>query len=291
MLLIQHIEPYSVFKLDPAGPVPSIPSQSDQSGSSLWTIARTHDELSLVCATSFVPEMGVFTREDDWCAFRVAGTMDFSLTGIIAQISDPIARAGIGIFVVSTFDTDYILIKENNVRASIEAWRRHGIDVVKPLIHTTRLLLVNLAPEFADLINGNRDNKVWVSDYPTDGDVLIARLQQEVTDLPRDDLPSIFQVRLRSTGEAIGGIGFKAHHCEGNLDGVEIGYSIANSQQGRGFATEAIAGVIQLAQQRGFRNLLAETDVGNIASQKALQANGFNEFQQSEQGIWWRISL
>lgn len=286
MLLIRHIEPISVIKLDPDGPIPSIPHSSD-----LWTIARTRDELSLVCATKSTPLAGVLSHEDGWCAFRVAGTMEFTLTGIIARISDPIARAGLGIFVVSTFDTDYILIKDHDARAAIEAWRGHGIDVTDPLVETARLLLVDLDEEVRQIANKSRDNRVWVEDYPTEGDVLIARLALEVTESLQENPPSKFQIRLRSTGEAIGGIGFKADHNSDDLIGTEIGYGIAQSQQGKGFGTEAVAGIIKLAHQRGIISLLAETDPDNFASQKVLLNNGFSELTKSEQGIWWTRSL
>ena len=286
MLLIRHIEPISVIKLDPDGPIPSIPHSSD-----LWTVARTRDELSLVCATKSAPLAGVLSHENGWCAFRVAGTMEFTLTGIVARISDPIARAELGIFVVSTFDTDYILIKDHDARAAIEAWRGHGIDVTEPLVETARLILVDLGEEVNQIANNNRDNKYWVADYPTEGDVLIARLELEVTEPSLGSSPSKFQIRLRSTGDAIGGIGFKADHDSDHLMGTEIGYGIAQSQQGKGFGAEAVAGIIELAHQRGITTLLAETDPDNFASQKVLLNNGFSELTKSEQGIWWTRSL
>lgn len=286
MLLIRQIEHYSVIKLDSNGPFPAIPSDCE-----LWTISRTHDELSLVCGTNTAPASGVISREDDWCAFRIAGTMEFSLTGVVARISGPIARAGIGIFVTSTFDTDYILIKEHEVRSAINAWKADHIDVTEPACQTDRLILTDLRAEMDDIAGDNRANKTWALDYPTDGDVLIARLQQQAGIESQGSAPSTFQVRLRSTGEAIGGIGFKAIHNSAELVGTEIGYSIAASHQGHGFATEAISGLIQLAYQRELKTLVAETEPQNVPSIGALQRNGFTEVFQSESGIWWKLSL
>lgn len=286
MLLIRQIEPYSVIKLDPNGPLPPIPNDSD-----LWSITRTHDELSLVCSSAFATELGVIAQEDGWCAFRVAGTMEFSLTGVVARISDSIVRAGIGIFITSTFDTDYILIKEHDVRSAISAWKADHIDVTEPIIQTSRLILVDLAAEIDDVASSNREDKTWAIDYPTGGDVLIARLEQQAGNRPIHGAPSLFQVRLRSSGEAIGGIGFKATHDSPDLVGTEIGYSIAESHQGRGFATEAISGLIPLAHQRGMKKLLAETEPHNAPSIRALQKNGFTELRRTESGIWWGFSL
>ena len=87
--------------------------------------ARTDQELSVVCPSAAVPE-GILAREDGWRAMRITGTLDFSLIGILAGISEVLARAGVGIFVVSTFDTDYILVKESQLSAAQTALIRAG---------------------------------------------------------------------------------------------------------------------------------------------------------------------
>ena len=73
-------------------------------------LAKTDDELSVVCRTESVPD-NTINREDGWTAFRVAGNLEFSLVGILADISCCLADAGIPIFAVSTYNTDYILVK------------------------------------------------------------------------------------------------------------------------------------------------------------------------------------
>ena len=73
-------------------------------------IGRTDEEYSLVCPTAVVPEHTV-AREDGWRCFRIRGVLDFSLIGILAKISAILAENRIGIFVVSTFNTDYVLVK------------------------------------------------------------------------------------------------------------------------------------------------------------------------------------
>ena len=74
-------------------------------------IAQTADELSLVCLTTSVPDNAT-SREDGWRGFYIEGIIDFALTGILSGILSPLAEGGIGIFAVSTFNTDYIFIKE-----------------------------------------------------------------------------------------------------------------------------------------------------------------------------------
>ena len=74
-------------------------------------LSRTDEEISLVCPTGRVPA-NTLVREDGWRAFRVQGVLDFSLIGILAQISGILAEGKISLFAVSTYNTDYILIKE-----------------------------------------------------------------------------------------------------------------------------------------------------------------------------------
>lgn len=88
----------------------------DTSGK-FFFIGRTEDELSLVCPTEVVPT-NTIEREDGWKGFVIQGMLDFSLIGILSKISAVLANAGIGIFVISTYNTDYILVSaENYVKA------------------------------------------------------------------------------------------------------------------------------------------------------------------------------
>ena len=91
--------------------------------------ANTGEEISLVCRTEDAPPV-TLAREDGWRAFRVAGTLDFSLTGILAGLSGILAEQGVGIFAVSTYDTDYILVKEEKLARAAEALAGAGHTVV-----------------------------------------------------------------------------------------------------------------------------------------------------------------
>ena len=84
----------------------------------------THEEQSLVCPTAMVPAH-TLAREDGWRGFYVdEGTLDFNLIGILAEISGILARAKVGIFVVSTFNTDYIFVKQLEI--AIQALSEEG---------------------------------------------------------------------------------------------------------------------------------------------------------------------
>ena len=92
-------------------------------------LSRTDEEVSLVCRTEETPP-DTRAREDGWKAFRIRGTLDFSLTGILSKLSAVLAENGIGIFAVSTYDTDYILVKRENFQKALEALSRAGYGIV-----------------------------------------------------------------------------------------------------------------------------------------------------------------
>lgn len=91
--------------------------------------AHTDDEKSLVCPTRSVPE-NTIAREDGWRVFRIQGVLDFSLIGIIAEISALFADNGIGIFVISTYNTDYIFVKKENISKAASLLAENGYEIV-----------------------------------------------------------------------------------------------------------------------------------------------------------------
>jgi len=91
-------------------------------------IARTDHEISLVCPAERVPAHTA-AREDGWRAFRIEGVLDFSLTGILAGIAAALAVERIPIFAISTFNTDYVLVKKKELSRALEALRMNGYDI------------------------------------------------------------------------------------------------------------------------------------------------------------------
>ena len=94
------------------------------SAADFLSITHAGSELSIVCAETIVPK-GV-QREPGWRAFKVAGPLDFALTGILASLAVPLAAAGVSIFAISTYDTDYVLVKEDNVEKAVRALQGAG---------------------------------------------------------------------------------------------------------------------------------------------------------------------
>ena len=93
-----------------------------------YFIERTDEEISLVCRTEDAPPSAL-GQEDGWKAFRVQGPLDFSLIGILSGLSGVLADSGIGIFAVSTYDTDYILVKKENFGRAADVLARAGYEV------------------------------------------------------------------------------------------------------------------------------------------------------------------
>ena len=96
--------------------------------SRIYFSGKTDEEYSLVCETSAVPERTT-ARDDGWKAFRICGTLDFSLIGILSRISAILAEHKIGIFAVSTFNTDYILVKEGQFEEALFALKEAGYSI------------------------------------------------------------------------------------------------------------------------------------------------------------------
>jgi len=90
----------------------------------IWSVTRTADELSVVCPQGQEPDGA--RVEPGWRVFRVAGPLAFDLVGVVASLATPLANAGVGIFIVSTFDTDLLLVKEADIDRALSALRSAG---------------------------------------------------------------------------------------------------------------------------------------------------------------------
>lgn len=93
-----------------------------------YFIGKTDEELSLVCRTEDTPDCTT-ERDDGWKCFRIQGVLDFSLIGILSKISGILADNKIGIFAVSTYNTDYILVKSENFSKAIDVLSKEGYSI------------------------------------------------------------------------------------------------------------------------------------------------------------------
>lgn len=110
---------FSVCRLAPDARIPHwLPTKG------FVSVTRTADELSVVCPGDAVPES--VRAEGGFCALKIEGPLDFSLTGILAAVAVPLAGAGISIFAVSTFDTDYVLVKKSGLEKAVSLLQASG---------------------------------------------------------------------------------------------------------------------------------------------------------------------
>ena len=96
-------------------------------GGGFRSVTRTPDELSVVCDARRVPEE--VQAEGNWRYLRVAGTLEFHLTGILASLTAPLAEAKINVFALSTFDTDYLLVKGQSLEAALDILKAEGHEI------------------------------------------------------------------------------------------------------------------------------------------------------------------
>jgi hypothetical protein len=114
---------FVVCRLPPEAPVPAWTTTA------LFTsITRTAEELSIVCPTNQAPQNA--KCESPWTCFKLEGPYPFSLTGVLASFLNPLAQRGVPIFAVSTFDTDYILVKNEHTGTALEALKDAGHSVI-----------------------------------------------------------------------------------------------------------------------------------------------------------------
>lgn len=116
-------ERYGVCRLDSGSEIPQWASSGE-----LFSITRTSDELSVVCLEQVIPDD--IQAEKSWRILKVLGPLDFSLTGILAAISSVLAANRISLFALSTYDTDYILVKEKDIDRAIAALRHGNYEVI-----------------------------------------------------------------------------------------------------------------------------------------------------------------
>lgn len=126
--LQQFPEKLAVVKLPPGAEIPTWAESS-----SLFSITATATETSLVCAGRNVPTKVV--AQKGLTAFAVKGPLDFELVGVLAELLVPLAEAGVSVFTISTYDTDWILVPVKDAEVTAEAWRGRGhtVDLAVPV--------------------------------------------------------------------------------------------------------------------------------------------------------------
>jgi uncharacterized protein len=123
--LVQHGEHLAVVRLGPGADLPAW-----SGAATLFSVTATATETSIVCAQAGVPKKA--RQEGPFTAFEVEGPLDFTLTGVLHELLQPLAEAQIPVFTLSTFDTDWILVPADSAARAAESWRRSGHVVRAP---------------------------------------------------------------------------------------------------------------------------------------------------------------
>lgn len=125
-LLTLHVlaERFAVVRLAPDAGIPALPLSG-----ALLSLTVTPDEISIVCEEGAAPEGGEIA--DGWRALKVAGELDFALIGILAGLTTALAQVGVSVFALSTYNTDYLLVREAQLAQAIEALRTAGHTITE----------------------------------------------------------------------------------------------------------------------------------------------------------------
>lgn len=158
-------------------------------------------------------------------------------------------------------------------------------------IHTPRLTLHPIDTAEAERIVGRRAGAadVWADDFPFEGDVIGVTAFLRAASAHGDPQPfGHYRITRKSDGQAIGGIGFKGQPRNGC---VEIGYGLAPSARGQGYAAEALTALLTVAADHGVFRVVADTEKDNLASQRTLERAGFRQSGAGEHRYLYEVLL
>lgn len=125
MTLAVHTRQYTIHSFSPNAQLPR-----EVFAEEVYFIGKTEEGLTLVISSDI--ELDSLEQEPNWCCLEVLGPLGFSMTGILSKVSGTLADVQISIFALSTFDTDYILVKKNRLTSAIAALKKQGYQIIEP---------------------------------------------------------------------------------------------------------------------------------------------------------------
>jgi ribosomal protein S18 acetylase RimI-like enzyme len=267
-------ERLAVCRLDPASEVPAWATRAG-----FFSVTRTPDELSVVCHETSVPP-GV-RSEVGWRALCVEGPLDFSMVGVLASLTAPLAEAEISIFAISTHDTDYVLVKEESLEAAVAALREfgHGVQEDEPGI------TVGPAEDERFLWEMLYETVHWGPEEPgpkRSPEELLAdpRLRRYVAGWGR---PDDFAVVARDAGNdrKVGAAWYRVFPAEepgyGFVDAAtpEIAIAVVPNRRGTGVGGALLRALMEAARTNGFDAISLSVQKSNHAAVRLYEKNGF----------------
>lgn len=270
--------PYQLtaVRLDPSDAVPSWTGDSR-----LLSLFRGSEELSIICESACVPE-GV-TAEGGWCAFKLAGKQPFTLTGVLESILKPLADAEVSILAISSYDTDYVLIKKSSLEEA-EAALRDNFDLrysrsALPLsrrLETARLRLRRFhlgdLREVFDYASSEENTRFlsWATHQSEEDTLRYLRMEEDNALLGEQYNWAVID---KDSGRLIGSAGLT--RLDADRRSAELGYVLHREFWGRGYATELSAALLDFGFSAvGFERVHAYCFRGNDASRRVLEKLG-----------------
>lgn len=119
LTFIVHRGPYAVCQLSADGPAPDWAMRG-----AFWSVSKTPAEISVLCEEQCVPDS--VRAQQGWACIQLAGKFPFEMTGVLAAVVDPLARAGVPVFAMSTYDTDWVLVPGEKLEGAVRALKAAG---------------------------------------------------------------------------------------------------------------------------------------------------------------------
>ena len=276
-------ERLAVCRLSPDQKIPSWAT-----GAEFFSLTRTPDELSLVCPESFVPAGTVSER--GWRALGIVGPLDFSLVGVLATKTEPLAGAGVSIFAISTYDTDYVLVREDALERAILTLRRAGHEVqntngvVRPAVKDDEALLWEMLYE---AVHWNSEE---TGPKPPPEELLSeSGLRHYLEGWGRADFAVIAEDA--SDGGRIGAAWYRTFPTSnpgyGFVDDAtpEIAIAVAPDRRGVGVGAALLNALMDAARSNGFDAISLSVRKSNPAAVKLYEGKGFLRLR--DDGVAW----
>lgn len=271
---------WSICRLHPDAAIPAWAV-----GKGFLSVTRTAEELSIVCRQAMVPAGIVCER--DWRILKVEGQLDFALVGILASISTILADHGVSLFAVSTFNTDYILVKGADLDRAVQALEEAGIDVLSedgrmPLAVRLVDALHVTGEQYEDYIGeweraGERIVPFASRRVGTTFDEQLAAWANDRTDRVREAglVPATLYFLMDEEDRILGAIHFR-HELSEELraTGGHIGYGVRPSERRKGHADRMLSLLLENLARTGPDRVLITCDDGNIASARTIEKHG-----------------
>jgi len=289
---------FAVCRLAPDAPVPTWASAG-----AFYSVTRAPDELSVVCPEDLVP--AGLRAERGWSCLQVEGPLDLSLTGVLASLAQPLAEAGVSVFAVSTFDTDYLLIRDGQLPAALPALTRAG-HRVRPRRppgsgrtasnHGTGHKEATISSELAQVTLRPCTDEDFEAIYRVVNEA--ARAYRRVIPEDRWHEPYMPQEELRreiATGVRFWGavrrgelVGVMGIQDRGAVDLIRHAY-VLPAEQGRGVGSL----LLRLLESTATRPLLVGTWAAAVWAVSFYQKHGYRLLQEDEKNrllrAYWQI--